>query len=162
MREPHCSKQLPASKSPAHLKGLVTVSKVEETGGETVQAFLMGQQMNRLFGNYCYDSRSECTSSLKITSELALPSLHNTGGFKSRKPHSRRTGFILLTLEGFTDWNSIESILCVKVISETNLVYGNERHQNTKKHCFSTSALPQIFDMEICIIPLGACGSHQC
>ena len=64
--------------------------------------------------------------------------------------------------EEFTDENSIETVLCVKVISESNLVYGNERHQNTKKHCFSTSALPQIFDMEICIIPLGARGFHQC
>lgn len=64
--------------------------------------------------------------------------------------------------EEFTDENSIEMVLCVKVISESNLVYGNERHQNTKKHCFSTSALPQIFDMEICIIPLGARGFHQC
>lgn len=161
MREPHCSKQLPASKSPAHNRGLVIVSQVEETG-EIAQTFLTGRQTDRLFGDYCYDSRSGCSSPLKITSELALPTLHNTSGFQSRKPHRWRTCFIHLTLEGFTDWNSIESVLCVKVISETNLVYGNERHQNTKKHCFSTSALPQIFDMEICIIPLGACGSHQC
>lgn len=53
MRETHCSKQLPASKSPAHDGGLAIVSQVDETEGETAQAFLMGLQMNQLFGNYC-------------------------------------------------------------------------------------------------------------
>lgn len=59
-----------------------------------------------------------------------------------------------------TDWNSIETVLCVKVISESNLVYGNERHQNTHKkaHCFCRSAPLQIFDMEIYLIPLGHTG----